>query len=768
MKSKVCGSEKHIYGGASARKNSRAQSGVRGDGACCCGHTHSEHTHRGGGHAQSIQGCEHSAHSAHSASCEHSAHSAHSASCEHSAHSAHSASREHSCCCEHESAGGHSRVRTHEHEHIHGHGHTHSCASSVLDDIGCGCSSCAVSKAPAAHRKTFMERALVGVGNFPVLYRIGAALVLAALGFVHPVFWIAAYLVAGLRVLLTSISRISLLDEHFLMSAASLGAVAIGEYPEAAAVMILFEVGEYFKDRAVDKSKSAISGLLAMRPNQVTLVTGGREVAVAPEFAVPGDILFVKVGERVALDGVVESDGALLDNSAVSGESMPAMLEKGDTVLSGAVVLERAVTVRITKKFEDSTISRIIALVENARERKTPTEQFVTKFSKIYTPLVVAAAVVMTVLPVLFLGAGAFSAWLHRSLIFLVVSCPCALVISVPLSYFAGIGRASALGILFKGSSYLEAISRADRIVFDKTGTLTTGEFKVLREHILDKNLYSIIYHIEKTSSHPVAAAITKYIESAYGGGAPGFGSALSGEKPVITEKAGVGLFAKFFDGTEIALGNEGVLSDSAEVRKSDFTCVYAAKNGSYMGHFELGDALRDDTAAAVKAISADMKISLLSGDGDAVTKSVAGALGIDNYGAGLLPEQKYAAVRKYVDSGETVVFVGDGINDAPVLAGASIGISMGLNGSDAAIEASDAVLMKAGISAIPDVVGVSKLTRRIVKENILLSLGIKSAVLVMGALGLANMWLAVLADVGAALIAVLNTLRISAGKRRI
>ncbi len=727
----------------------------------CCDHEH---------HSRQQESDHYSDHERHNHSREHQ----HDSCCDHE----HSHEHQHGSCCDHEHSRRHQHHGCdHQHErcnHEHPdrrHDHSACCCTentkhggTVLDDIGCSCGSCAVSE--LQDKPNYLGELLKKVKQIPVLHRIGTSLILAALGFVHPLFFILSYIIAGSRVVLTSLSRINLLDEHFLMTIASLGAIAIGEYPEAAAVMILFEIGEYFTDRAVDKSKNAISGLLAMRPKNITLIRAGKEIVAAPEDARIGDTLFAKVGERIALDGVIMSERAVVDNSAISGESVPVSLKRGDQVFSGAVVLESPVVSEVTHRFEDSTISRIIALVENARERKTPTEQFITKFAKIYTPLVVAAAVAMTAIPTLLLGTDVFSEWLHRSLIFLVVSCPCALVISVPLSYFAGIGKASSLGVLFKGSSYLEAISHADRIVFDKTGTLTTGEFNVQCTNISDASLYPLIYAIEKTSSHPAAAAITRHIADVSSAGVMPQANMSEKNPTEIREMAGIGLNAKFADGTEISIGNIKIFEKSANAAEIcanlNTTAVFVAKNGEYAGHFELGDALREDTKPAIEAISKDMKISLLSGDNKSVTKAVAAELGIEHYGAELMPEQKYETVRNFVENGEIVVFVGDGINDAPVLAGATIGISMGLSGSDAAIEASDAVLMKPGISAIPDVVKIARLTKRIVKQNIALSLGIKAAVLTLSAFGLANMWLAVIADVGSALTAVLNTLRIS------
>lgn len=568
-----------------------------------------------------------------------------------------------------------------------------------------------------------------------------------------------SYAVAGSRVLLSALRRINVLDEFFLMSIASIGAIAIGEFPEAAAVMILFEIGEYFKDKAIDKSKNAISELLALRPKNVTVKKDGKDIVLLPEDVEINDILIVKVGERIALDGILLSSSAEINNAAITGESAPVLIVNGGEVLSGGVVVGHPIEIKVCKKFHDSTISKIIALVQDAKESKTSTEQFITKFAKVYTPLVVVAAIAMIVIPTLIHGFTTIEEWLHRGLIFLVVSCPCALVISVPLSYFAGIGKSSSLGVLFKGSSYLDAVANADRIVFDKTGTLTTGDFEVSHSDIeAQSNIWNYIFEMEKASVHPIAIAIKHFAENKV---LTGFTSKIID----IKEHPGMGLRAEFADGNHITIGNAKLVQVPIETEKSGITTIYVSKNEQLVGKIELSDKIREDSAQAIQRLKKHMKTTLLSGDQKEVTALVANRVEIDEFYGSMLPVDKYEIVKKYVSGGEKVIFVGDGINDAPVLAGATIGISMGLNGSDAAIEASDAVLMKSGISAIPTVIEVSRHTKKIVIENITLSLAIKAAVLSLSALGLANMWLAVASDVGAALIAVLNTLRITAKK---
>lgn len=617
--------------------------------------------------------------------------------------------------------------------------------------------------------------------DIPILYRVGISLILFALGFIHPAFFLLSYAVAGTRVLITAFRRINVLDEFFLMSIASVGAIAIGEFPEAAAVMILFEIGEYFKDKAVDKSKNAISDLLALRPKHVVILKNNVQQVVLPEEVRIGDILSVKVGERIALDGILQSENAEINNSAITGESAPITLEEGAVVLSGGVVVGHPIQVKVNKHFHDSTISKIIALVQDAKESKTGTEQFITKFAKVYTPLVVIAAIAMIFIPNLIWGFEFFEEWLHRGLIFLVVSCPCALVISVPLSYFAGIGKSSSLGILFKGSSYLDGIATAERIVFDKTGTLTTGEFVVSYTDMEDEsesgttsiphhqecsgmNIWNYIYEMEKGSVHPLAIAIRKHAEKS----GIDIGEEKTPQIEKITEHPGLGLEALFADGNKVLLGNIKLMRQAGiqtPETESDATTIYVGLGQDFIGKIELTDSIREDSASSVLQLRSHMRTTLLSGDREEITASVAKKVGIEEYHGSLLPTDKYRIIREYISKGERVIFVGDGINDAPVLAGATIGISMGLGGSDAAIEASDAVLMKSGIGAIPNVIKVSRHTKRIVIENIALSLTIKAAVLTLSALGLANMWLAVVSDVGAALIAVLNTLRITTKK---
>lgn len=690
----------------------------------------------------------------------------------------------------HNACGGH-----HEHSHDGCEGH-HPDFASPLDHIGCGCSSCEISETDAARPESENPIRLIlsKINRISIVGRIAASLVVFATGLVHPAFFLLSYAIAGCRVVLTAFLRINMLDEFFLMTVASAGAIGIGEFPEAAAVMILFEIGEFFKEKAIDKSKNAISDLLSLRPKYVTVRRGGKDIVLMPEEIVIGDLLVVKPGERIALDGTLSSDYAEINNAAITGESAPVHIECGQEILSGGVVIGRPIELTVTKVFRDSTIAKIIALVQNAKESKTPTEQFITKFARIYTPFVVISALAMIVIPTL-MGQGDFSEWLHRGLIFLVVSCPCALVISVPLSYFAGIGKSSSLGVLFKGSTYLDAVISADRIVFDKTGTLTTGGFRVTDSDI-GKNgdravLWKYIYEIESGSTHPLAVAIREFAEAQLAE----LSVPADRLRAEIREFPGEGMSAKFEDGSTVLLGNAKLMQkEQISVRRADATgrthakisehetstaklannvehentgetVIYMSLNGAYIGSIELRDTVREDSVSAVAALRRRMKTTLLSGDEEAVTQRTAAEVGVDEAFGSLLPADKYEIVKKYEKRGEAVIFVGDGINDAPVLAGATVGIAMGLNGSDAAIEAADAVLMKTGIGAIPTVIEVAKFTKKIVIENIALSLAIKAAVLSLSAFGMANMWMAVVSDVGAALIAVLNTLRITKKK---
>lgn len=688
----------------------------------------------------------------------------------HHPHHDHSHENEHSCGCElsHEHEQAHPLIQSHNHTHTHEHMHREDgcgCAkacsitvASPLDAVSC-CDGHGDHNHDASAHMAKQGALLQKLAHPNPLVQLGLAGVLFALGFVHPYFFLASYVVAGYRVIWTAFRRINMLDEFFLMTVASIGAIAIGEYPEAAAVMILFGIGEYFKDRAVGKSKQAISSLLTLRPTSVHLVdevTGAVSI-VDPESVAIGQVIDVKVGERVPLDGVLLSATGELNNAAISGESEPVLVSTGADLISGGVVIGSPIRMRVSKRFQDSTISRIIALVEEAKDKKTSTEQFISKFSRYYTPGVVLASILICLVPSFFYGFEHFTTWLHRGLIFLVVSCPCALVISVPLSYFAGIGKASNSGMLMKGSVFLDALTECNHIVFDKTGTLTTGEFEVHNVEHSSELFYPALAAVEANSIHPIAVAIHGYAIRHLGEKRPM-------EVGKISEIPGLGIRAESEAGT-VLVGSAALMKDAGIAVpsvQSNKTLIFVAIADQYAGHLEVGDVLRSDTAEAIREMSQHMKVTILSGDKHEVTADIANQLGITSFFSPLLPEQKYEKVQSFLKNGDRVIFVGDGINDAPVLAGATIGISMGLSGTDAAIEASDAVLMKPGVASIPRIVEISRYTKRIVKENIALSLGVKVVVMALSALGFANMWMAVIADVGATLVAVLNTLRIA------
>ncbi len=658
------------------------------------------------------------------------------------------------------------------------------------------------------------------IGRFVAKWRLVFAVLLFLMGFYHPLFFVAAYILAGIRVITSAIKHIHVLDEFFLMSIASFGAILIGEYAEAAAVMILFECGEFLTDKATDKSKGAISDLLALKPETVTLLENGMTKTMNPEDVPLGSTLLIKVGERIALDGILLSENAEINNSAITGESVPVSIQKNQDVVSGGIVLKQPIEIKVTKRSGDSAISKIIELVQYAKEKKTTTEQFITKFAKVYTPAVLVSALLLVAIPFILHGAGVLEIWVYRALVFLVVSCPCALVISVPLSYFAGIGKASSMGMLFKGSTYLDNLSNATDIVFDKTGTLTKGEFKVdtvvhNSAYMPNDFLYQIVYLLEKKSIHPLSSALCDYsnamltksmTKDALTNHMPTQNAAEVSVKPSnltilsMEEIAGKGLIAKITTQTnemvedtttkkekteqEASGNNKKSISNNSQVllgtaelldkhgvaipkemldkakNTASGTPVYLAIDKLCAAIFILSDHLRDDAKTAIDELSTHCTTTLLSGDKEEVTKSVSKQLGIANYQAEMLPEDKY----NYVDNlskTRNVLFLGDGINDAPVIAVASTGIAMGLQGSEAAIEAADAVLMSDNLATIPKTMKLSRFTKKIVKENITLSLAIKFIVLTLAVLGLTNMWLAVIADVGATLLVITNSLRV-------
>ena len=582
--------------------------------------------------------------------------------------------------------------------------------------------------------------------------------------------FILSYLIVGysiLRKALRNIFRGKVFDENFLMAVATLGAFAIKEFPEAVAVMLFYQVGELFQSYAVDKSRKSIAGLMDIRPDYANLIKNGKEEKIEPEEVNINDIIIVKPGEKIPLDGIVLEGSSLIDTKALTGESVPREVAVGENVLSGSINQNGVLKIRVTKNYSESTVSKILDLVENASSKKSKSENFITKFARYYTPTVVIIAVILAIVPPFFIKNVAFSDWLYRALSFLVVSCPCALVISIPLSFFGGIGGASKLGILIKGSNYLEAVSKTEIAVFDKTGTLTEGVFEVQKIdaiNIDENELLEIVSHVENFSSHPIA----KSIKNSY--------KKQIDEKRVedVKELSGNGIMATV-DGKKVLVGNENLMTqNNIEYKKCDETgtVLYVAIDNKYVGFILIADKIKDDSYKMINLLKTKgiKNIIMLTGDKKDVGESVSRKLGIDKVYSELLPHQKVNKMEELLknktENGK-LIFVGDGINDSPVLAMSDIGIAMGALGSDSAIEAADIVIMTDEISKLSDLIDLSKKTMRIVRENIIFAICIKVIVLVLCAVGLSNMWEAVFADVGVSIIAIINALRMLNVKRK-
>ena len=597
------------------------------------------------------------------------------------------------------------------------------------------------------------------------LLRIGIAALLLAGAALLPVegLWKALafavpWLVIGWDVLWDAVRGIAhgqVFDEKFLMAVATIGAFAIGEYPEAAAVMLFYQIGEWFQSVAVGRSRKSIAALMDIRPEYAVVLRDGEEQEVDPEEVAIGETIVLRPGERVPLDGSVLEGSGSLNTAALTGESLPVDVGPGDRVISGSINLTGLLRVRVESAYEDSTVSRILELVENSAEKKAKVESFITRFARWYTPCVVIGALLLGLVPPLFVGN--WGEWIHRALIFLVVSCPCALVVSVPLSFFGGIGGASRAGILIKGANDLETLASVDTVAFDKTGTLTQGSFQVDAVHPREMEadeLLDIAAAAESHSTHPVAESIVK----AHGGH---IDPARLGE---IRELAGLGLQAEV-DGETFYVGN-GKLMDQVGADWHEChlagTVVHIARGKEYLGHIVINDALKPDAASAMEALRklGIKRTVLLSGDRQRVAEAVAKDLGLDEVRAELLPEQKVEEVEKLLQGGAKLAFVGDGINDAPVLARADLGIAMGALGSDAAIESADVVLMDDKPSRLPLAVKIARKTMGIVRQNIAFALGVKFIILILGALGIADLWLAVFGDVGVLILAILNAMR--------
>ncbi len=576
------------------------------------------------------------------------------------------------------------------------------------------------------------------------------------------VLYLAAYIVIGYEVLISAAKNIikgEVFDENFLMAIASLGAFFIGDYPEAVAVMLFYQVGEFFQDLAVDKSRRSISALMDIRPDHANVLRDGEEISVSPEDVKKGEIIIVKPGEKIPLDGVITEGATAINTAALTGESLPRDCGVGENVISGAVNMQAVIKVRVNGVYAESTVAKILDLVENSAAKKAKSENFITRFAKIYTPCVVITAAVLAIIPPLLFGQ-AWSEWINRALIFLVVSCPCALVISVPLSFFGGIGGASKQGILVKGSNYLETLSQVRTIVFDKTGTLTRGSFTVSAIHPKDmpeKELLDIAALAESYSGHPIAESIVRTHA----------GHIDRSRITKIEELSGLGVEA-LIDGKTVYAGN-GKLMDKAGVEwhecKSAGTIVHIALENEYCGHIVISDEVKPDSAQAISELRklGVKKIVMLTGDLKSVGEDVGKELGVDETHSELLPADKVDIVEKLLErkqAGTALAFVGDGINDAPVLSRADLGIAMGALGSDAAIEAADIVLMDDKPSRIASAIRIAAKTLRIVKQNIIFALAVKAIVLLLGALGIATMWFAVFADVGVSILAILNAMR--------
>lgn len=608
---------------------------------------------------------------------------------------------------------------------------------------------------------------------------IAAVLFLAALitdHTLHPSMWIvlpifaAAYLVVGWDILWKAIRNIShgqIFDENFLMAIASLGAFAMQEFDESVAVMLLYQIGELFQSYAVNKSRNAISSLVELRPDVATVERNGELLEVDPDEVAVSETIVVKTGERIPLDGIILEGTSTLDTAALTGESLPRSVTVGDEALSGCINQSGLLKIRVTKPFAQSTVSKILELVEEASERKSKSEAFITRFAKYYTPFVVIAAVLLSIFPPIltenFLNGAVWLKWVSRALTFLVISCPCALVISVPLSFFGGIGGASKNGILIKGSNYLEALADVNTIAFDKTGTLTQGTFTVTGQYpangTTEAQLLEWAAMAEAFSIHPIASSLRE-----------AYGKPIAKEQiQDVQEVAGNGVQATI-QGHLVLAGKAAMLEQQnisvpAETKSLTGTKVFVAVDHVYQGCILIADPLKPTSAAAIQAIKAlgVEKTVLLSGDTEQTAKAVANTLHMDEVHAQLLPQDKVQCLEDLLHSqkeGKLLAYVGDGINDAPVLTRADVGIAMGAMGSDAAIEAADVVLMDDNPDKLPVAIRIARKTKRIVRENIIFALGVKGIVLILGALGLANMWAAVFADVGVAMIAICNAIR--------
>lgn len=592
---------------------------------------------------------------------------------------------------------------------------------------------------------------------------IAAMIINLNMEWLNVALYLTSYIIVGgdiIKKAVKNIIRGNAFDENFLMTVATVGAMLIAEYPEGVAVMLFYQVGELFQSYATDKSRSSIAGLMDIRPDYANVQRGDKLVKVDPDEVQMGDIIVVKAGEKVPLDGIVIEGSSMVDTSALTGESIPRAVESGSDILSGCININGVVKVKVTKEYYDSTVSKILDLVENASSKKSHSERFISRFARYYTPVVVMIALFLAVIPPLVIAGASFSDWIYRALIFLVVSCPCALVLSIPLSFFGGIGGASKKGILVKGSNYLEALAQTEIIVFDKTGTLTKGVFNVQEicpVGLSKEQLLELTAHAESYSNHPISDSLKQ-----------AYGRAIDNERiSDVKEIPGHGVMATV-DGKQVAAGNIKLmerLNISYYAGELIGTVVHVAIDNLYAGYIVIADEIKADSARAIKELKkANLKQTvMLTGDTDNVAVKVADELGLDRVYSELLPGDKVAKLEELLlekSAKGKLAYVGDGINDAPVLARADIGIAMGGLGADAAIEAADIVIMTDEPSKITTAIRISQKTLGIARQNTVFAIGIKIAVLVLGALGLTTMWAAIFADVGVTILAVLNSFR--------
>lgn len=580
--------------------------------------------------------------------------------------------------------------------------------------------------------------------------------------------FIVSYIIVGFEILkkaFRNISRGKVFDENFLMAVATIGAFAIGEFPEAVSVMLFYQIGELFQSYAVDKSRKSISNLMEIRPDYANLIKDEKEIKVDPDEIKIGDIIIVKPGEKIPLDGIIIDGNSMLDTKALTGENIPKMVKVGDEILSGCVNKEGILKIKVTKEFEESTVSKILDLVENASSKKSKSEKFISKFAQIYTPIVVVIAILLAIIPPLLIKNTTWIVWIYRALSFLVVSCPCALVISIPLGFFGGIGGASKQGILIKGSNYLESLSHTEAVVFDKTGTLTEGVFevqKIMVSDLTEEELIEIAAHAEGYSSHPIANSIKL-----------AYGKEVDNKKIInIKELSGKGILANI-EGKKVLIGNEKLMQENnINYKKLEDigTVLYIAIDDCFAGAVLISDKIKKDSNKAIKDLKSHgiKKTIMLSGDKREVAEDISKELGIDSVYSELLPGDKVTKLEEILKNKSQngkIAFAGDGINDAPVLALADIGIAMGALGSDSAIEAADIVIMTDEPSKIVTAIKLSKKTMKIVKQNIVFAIFVKILILVLTAIGITSMWWAVFADVGVSMISIINSLRMLSKK---